>query len=353
MPADSFARDTRPSAATLGVGIALAVSLGLSACSHSAMTSSSPSSAAAAQPAAALVGYVWDSRLHGLRPISGSLGAAHLESAVAAPGLHSATPCSTRGFALASDAAGSIFFVALPSGQPTKLAESLAKDQRMVFSPTCANALVSSPSTGSVILLSGLPSSPQVQSLALAGAGIAAAAISDMGAILIATTKSDGSTALQIASASAAPATIASLLKAGGIAFLPGTDIAILADSAANTITLARQLATSPSFTPLAAAAQGVVSPRAVASSADGHFAFVVNGAGNTLLRIDLTSTAAPLPIACNCSPTELLALNGNASFQITDPAAGTIFALNGDAPTPRTQFIPTDSVNAAKGGAQ
>jgi hypothetical protein len=90
-----------------------------------------------------------------------------------------------------------------------------------------------------------------------------------------------------------------------------------------------------------------------VATSADGHYAFVANGSGNNLLRIDLTSTGAPIAIACGCSPTELIPLAGAAGFQITDAAAGLIFALNGDGPSPRTVFIPTDKVSAATGGAQ
>jgi hypothetical protein len=48
-----------------------------------------------------------------------------------------------------------------------------------------------------------------------------------------------------------------------------------------------------------------------------------------------------------------LIPLAGNAGFQITDPAAGVIFALNGDEQTPRTVFIPTDKAGAATGGAQ
>jgi DNA-binding beta-propeller fold protein YncE len=166
--------------------------------------------------------------------------------------------------------------------------------------------------------------------------------------------KSDGTTSLEILPATGAAQTLStSLQKVGGMAFLPGADSAIIADSPANTVYLGKQLSSAPSFTAIATAAQGVSSPRAVAASADGHFAFVANGVGNTLLRIDLNANAAPLPIACSCSPTELIPLAGNAGFQLTDPAAGVIYALNGDGQTPRTVFIPTDKVSAATGGAQ
>jgi DNA-binding beta-propeller fold protein YncE len=248
-----------------------------------------------------------------------------------------------------------MFAIALPSGQPIKVGDPVSADQQMVLSPSCANGLVYSPSRGSGLLISGLPSASRAQAITMSASGpLAGAAVSDSGAILFAVAKSDGTTSLEILSAAGAPQTLsASLQKVGGMAFLPGADSAVIADSAASTVYLGRQLSSGPSFTAIGASAQGVSNPRAVAASADGHFAFVANGAGNTLLRIDLNSNAAPIPIACSCSPTELIPLAGNAGFQITDPAAGVIFALNGDEQTPRTVFIPTDKAGVATGGAQ
>jgi hypothetical protein len=293
--------------------------------------------------------------VHGLRPVIGNLGAAYLESPVQGPAFRSAAPCPSHGFALAGDAGGNVFAIALPSGQPAKVGDPVAGDQQIVLSPTCANGLVYSPSRGSGLLISGLPSSSRVQAITMSASGpVAGAAISDSGAILFAVAKSDGTTSLEILSSTGAAQTLStSLQKVGGIAFLPGSDSAIIADSVANAVYLGKQLSSEPSFTAIAASDQGVSNPRAVAASVDGHFAFVANGAGNTLLRIDLSSNAAPVPIPCRCSPTELIPLVGNAGFQVTDPAAGVIYALNGDGHTPRTVFIPTDKVGTATGGAQ
>ena len=264
-------------------------------------------------------------------------------------------PCPAHGFALGSDTSGSVFAMALPSGPQTKLGDAVASDQQLTLSPSCANGLVYSPSRGSGLLISGLPSSPRVQSIALSTSGpVSGAAISDSGAILVGALKADGTTSLEMVSANGAAQMLPySVARIGGMAFLPGADSAILADAAINTIYFGKQLSSAPSFVPVAASAQGVSSPRAVASSADGHFAFIVNGAGNHLLRIDLNTAAAAVPIPCGCAPTELLPLAGNAGFQITDAAAGVIYALNGDGQTPRTVFIPTDKVSAATGGAQ
>ncbi len=347
-------RTACPGVAIPGLWAALVVLLCISGCSSSSFHS--PTTSASAGPASgAIAGYVWDSRVHGLRPLSGSLGAAHLESPLSGPALRSAIPCPTREFALGSDTSSTVFSIALPSGQPTKLGDAVAADQQMTLSPSCANGLVYSPSHGSGLLISGLPSSPRVQLIALTISGpVTSAIIGDSGAILAAVPKSDGTTSLEFLSATGAAQSLAvSVRKIGGMAFLPGTDSAIIADSATNTVYLGKQLSSGPSFAAVAVAAQGVSNPRAAATSADGHYAFLANGSGNNLLRIDLTSTAAPLALACACSPAELIPLAGNAGFQITDAATGLIFALNGDGPTPRTVFIPTDKVSAATGGAQ
>jgi hypothetical protein len=348
-------RTPRSGVANPGIWIALAITLCFCGCSGFSPSRSGTSSANASPPSGAIAGYIWDSRVQGLRPLSGSLGAAHLESPLTGPALHSATPCPAHGFALGSDASGSVFSISLPSGQPTKLGGRVATDQQLTLSPSCANGLVYSPSHGSGLLISGLPSSPGVQSIALRTSGpLVSAAISDSGAILVSAPKSDGTATLEILSATGAAQVLSSpVQKIGGMAFLPGADSAIIADSAANTVYLGKQFSSGPSFAAIAASAQGVSNPRAVATSSDGHFAFVANGAGNNLLRIDLTSAAAPLAIACGCSPTEFIPLAGNAGFQITDAAAGVIFALNGDGLTPRTVFVPTDKAGAAAGGAQ
>ena len=347
-------RTACPGAAIPCVWAALAVVLCFSGCSSSSFHSPT-TKANASPPFAAIAGYVWDSRVPGIRPLSGSLGAAHLESPLSGLALRSATPCAARGFALGGDAGGNIFSVALPSGQPTKLGDAVAPDQQMTLSPSCANGLVYSPSHGSGLLISGLPSAPRVQSIALTASGsIAGAAISDSGAILVAASSSGNTISLEIVSATGAAQSLTlSMQKIGAMAFLPGADSAIVTDSAANTVYLGKQLSSGSSFAAIAVSAQGVSNPRAVATSADGRYAFVANGSGNNLLRIDLTSMAAPLPIGCNCSPTELIPLAGNAGFQITDAAAGLMFALNGDEQTPRTVFIPTDKAGAVAGGAQ
>lgn len=364
MSHEGSARYVRAAASTPGLWSAFAIALCLSGCSSSDASRSRAASAGATPPSGAVAGYIWDSRREGLRPLSGGLGAARLESPLPGPALRAASPCPAHSFSLGADSGGNLFVITLPSGLRTNLNGPVASDQQIVLSPNCSNGLVYSPSRGSGVLIGGLPSQAHLQSIGLGSQGsIAAAAVSDSGAILIARPipgGADGTVSLEFLAAGGAveslpsPSGQAGGFRIGGMAFLPGADTAVIADATASVVYLARQLGPDPSFTAIATSLQGVSSPRAASVSRDGRFAFIANGAKKTLLRIDLTSTSAPLPIECSCTPTELIPLTGDASFEVTDPAAGVIFALNGDGPAPRTLFIPTDAVPApAAGGAQ
>jgi hypothetical protein len=345
--------------------VALPILLVLSGCGVSNVAAPPGNSlpagpANSAGPAAAVLGYVWDSRVSGLRAVAGVAGAAHLETGtVGGKAYTSGAPCVLKDFALLASSAGEVVVMSLPSGKLTQVAVQAApassEKQRILLSPSCSKALIYSPASRVGMLVSGLPSSPEAHSLNFATSGsILGAAVSDTGTTLFATLSSDGSTAVHLlTSAEVAPQTLKVMQRYGAMAFMPGGDTALLADSATNVVTVATGLSESSSFTQLGSSAEGVNKPVAVAGSADGHYVFVANGAGGLVLRLDLSQTSAPATIACACTASELLPLAGNATFQLTDPAAGTIYALEGDAKAPRTVFIPTDKTGAANGGAQ
>lgn len=336
-----------------GMGIAFIPAVWLSGCANMTHSNGAATSTSASLPASAALGYVWDSRVQGLRGVAGTPGAAHLESALAGLRLSAASPCSGKNFALVADTAGALMVASLPSGQMTRLADPLAANQRIVLSAACSTAIVYAPGASRALLIGGLPSSPRVQAIDLPAQSIADAVVSDTGSLLVANKNGDGTATVQLVLASGSAQTLKTLLKYGAMAFAPSTDMAVLADAGANTVVVASQLSSKPAFAQIAGAAQGVLSPRAAAVSADGQFVFVVNGSGGTILRLNLAGSPQPAAIACVCSATELVPLFGNATFQITDPAAGTIFALEGDAKEPRTVFIPTDKVAMVAGGGQ
>ena len=334
--------------------IAFASVISLAGCGTMGRSTSPPVNANASKPTAAVLGYVWDSRVSGLRPVTGVLGAAHLENSTLGSTFAAATPCVGKNFALLADPAGVVLMMSLPAGQPIQLAGSIAKNERLLLSPSCSYGLVYAPGNPAALLISGLPASPLVQSLSLSSAvSIVGAVVSDKGSVLLAGLNSDGSASVQLIPISGPPQSIKRLSSFGAMAFSPGGDAAVLADSAVNTVWLATQLSGSPAVAQLASSSDGVSKPLAASVSADGHFAFVANGSGGTILRFDLSSGSGPMSISCACAPSELIPLFGNAGFQLTDPAAGTIFALEGDSRMPRTLFIPTDKVGAVSGGTQ
>ena len=294
-------RTACPGVAIRGFWAALVVVLCFSGCSSSSFHSPT-TGASASSPTAAIAGYVWDSRVKGLRPaLSGHPGSGPPgEPRSREPRFNPRHPCPAHGLATRGRYWRRVFHCPAVGTADQAWRCCVSPDQQMTLSPSCANGLVYSPSHGSGLLITGLASSPRVQSIALRSSGpVSSAVISDSGAILLAAPNAKGTASLEILSATgSAQALSFSVQKIGGIAFLPGVDSAIIADSAANTVYLGKQLSSGPSFAAIAASAQGVSNPRAVATSADGHYAFVANGSGNNLLRIDLTSTGAPIAIA-------------------------------------------------------
>jgi len=346
--------------ARVGVGIqyaclSIVTSIGLSSCGTTSRPVNPPVNISANSPTAAVLGYIWDSRVPGLRSVTGALGAANLgQPLLGGSTFTTATPCSGKSFALLTTSAGEVVMMSLPVGQQSQLVSPIAKNEHVLLSPKCSSALVYAPGSANATVVTGLPSSPQFQSLTIDSAdSIVGAAVSDTGSLLLAGFNSDGTTTVQFLSASGAPLPLKRLQKYGAMSFVAGSDTAVIADSGANAIFLARSLATNPTFTQLGSSTDGVSSPLAAASSGDGHYAFVANASGGTILRFDLTGASKPTSISCTCPVSELLPLFGNAVFQLNDPAAGTIFALEGDARTPRTIFIPTDKMGSSSGSAQ
>jgi hypothetical protein len=345
----------------IGYCAVLAFVLGLSGCGSNSLRGTSPGGSpignlTTGAPAAAVLGYVWDSRVPGLRTVTGVLGAAHLESgSLVSAAFTAAAPCAGKGFALLADATGAVQMMSLPGTELSRVADPIAKNEHIQLSRSCSNALIYAPGSSSVELISGLPSSPLVQTISIPSSGlIAGAAVGDTGSILFACLHADGSAAVQLLTAPGNQfQALATMQRYGGITFLPGGTSAVLADSGANTVTIATLQSSGPVLTHLASVAEGVSKPLAIAPSADGHFLFVANGSGTSILRFDLTGASPPVSTACACTTSELIPLSGNAIFQLNDPVTGTIFALEGDARIPRTIFIPTDKVGALSGGAQ
>jgi hypothetical protein len=290
-----------------------------------------------------LIGYVWDQSAAGLRPIFGVSAAASMGAPLYAGGSYNGAFVSLlRHYALLANKDGQIALTILPNGEPKKLLDRLSSKQQVAVSPSGKAALIYAPDLSRLTLIQGLPSAPSLQTINLSGSiAPAKAVVGDTGLILIEITQADGTSTVTSITPSGTAATIATAGLLGGLAFLPHSTSALIADTAQNVLLLATGLGESPSISRLAGPADGVARPMAVAASSDGRWALVANRQGSTVVKVDLTHRAPISHAQCNCSPTILLSLAGNSVFLLTPPGTGPLSLFDGDAPQPRILLMP------------
>jgi len=333
------------------LGPALSV-LVMTACGTSGSPGKSPSTMPATETVATgpMLGAWWDTSSGGLRAVYGVPGAAWQAKPTYNDGTYaSAIVCMQQRIALLATSRGALFLTGLPQGVPVAVGNEASLQAQIVFSPSCSAALAYSPGQSAALLLGGLPSTPHSGSIALP-AGTATAAVADSGSVLTEVPQSGGGAAIEFVSTSAtAPHAVTAVAKFGGMAFLPGADTALVADAGASTVTEAAQMSGNPSLTHIAGPADGLAEPIAVAVSSDGHRAAIANRKDSSIVRIDLTGQTPAARALCHCTPTTLVGLAGNLVFRVNDTGAGTVWAFDGDAVTPRFVFLPAQQ-SAAQG---
>jgi hypothetical protein len=343
--------------------MALGLLLSLTGCgTHSATpitsnTGTTTTGTAGNVAAGPVMGYVWDSAAKGLRPVLGLPGAAYFGAPIFADGSFAAgTACAHKNYAVLTGASGAVFFVSLPSGQPTHLAEALSARQQIAFSPGCSSALVYASDASAVLLLEGLPSTPSAKIVQLSNsAPLAGAAVADSGAMLLAFNQPGGGVSVAgIAADGGLVPAVASLAGFGGLAFLPGSDSALLADAGKNLLWRQSGLSTGAALTQVAAATDGISLPSAVGTSADGRWALILNtGSSSSIVRIDLSKKLKSERVACSCSPSGLLPMSGNLVFRLNELGSGPLWVFDGDMASSRVMFVPEVKRTNPAGAAQ
>jgi len=318
--------------------------------SSAASTSSATSTSAV--PSGPVLGYAWDQTAAGLRPIFGIPGAAQFGSpAYGGATYNGAGVCADKKYAVLTTSKGQAFLALLPSGVPLQIADHLSAREQVAISPSCSAALLYAPGASSAFVILGLPGTPKVEALDLSHAGlVTAATVSDYGLVLVAASQTTGGFNVQAISVDGIASEVTAVGGLGGIAFLPSTQNALIADAARNTISLASNLPGSTALNIVATTADDVMQPAAIASSADGRWLIVANQNGAAILRLDLTRQTPPAHIACNCMAVKLLPLHGNSTFLLSNVTAGPVWTFDGDAPSPRIVFIPAVKSAGAAG---
>jgi hypothetical protein len=315
----------------------------VSGCGKSSINSGSVSSGGTSTPAGtnvsngAQLGLIWNTSDSTLRTLVGVPGATQLGAALFPAGTYSAgafaSPTQT---ALLIDSKGNLKVMTLPSQQPVALTGNATPSSQIVFSPRGGYAVVFVPGSTSLLLVTGIPQSPAVATIA-SSTQIQGAAVSDAGTLLVAANGATTGVTVAATTANGARSTLATLGGFGGMSFVPGSEDALVADSSANTLARFH----NGTATTLATGVNGLNQPFAVAASQDDRWAVTADRAGSSLLRVDLTGATAPAQSSCTCSPTQLSALNGNAVFELVAPGTAPGWMIQADSPTSRVLFIP------------
>ena len=316
----------------------LCVALGVTGCGSGVAPSlPGPAKSTPGVPSGPVLGYVFSPSDGTLRAMLGVKGSAQLSASMVPAGVYVAGETSTASStALLEDATGALFAFNLPQSAPQHVAAGLAANARIVFSPSGQNAVVYAAGGSSITLLTGLPGTPQVQTISSANA-LTAAVVSDAGTVAMAS----GGTPVSIGtlSASGSFTRLATVGAVGGLNFMPGADSLLVADSAANTVALIRSVSSGPSTLQLAAT--GLNQPVAVAGSQDGKWAIVANGGDAGLLRVDLTSGTTATKVLCSCQPTQLASLAGGGIFRVNSLYSGPVWTVDLTSATPQLLFVP------------
>lgn len=284
------------------------------------------------------LGYLWLNADQTLRPILGVAGASQIGASVVPAGTYvSAVSSASASVALLQGADGSFDLMTLPSGSPSSLGLTLPVGAAMRLSPSAAVALVYTPGATSASLVTGLLTTPQVQSIAAPGA-IADSAVSDTGSVSFAYSQGS-STTVAVMALSGRSIPVASMHADGGLSFLAGRDDLLFADASANSLALVRSATTAPAISVIQTGS-ALNTPSAVGVSQSGHWALVANSSSPTVVRVDLT-TQTGTSVACTCKPTEAAVLADDGTFRVTNVTTGPNWIVDASSTTARTLFIP------------
>jgi hypothetical protein len=295
-------------------------------------------------PGGAILGYFWSSNDGTLRPLLGVSGSAQIGRSIVASGAYVSGAASIpSGLGLVEDQKGNLFSLDLPSSRATLVASGLPASAQIAFSPLGTDAIVYAKGGASLTLISALTKQPQVTqpqitTLALpSGVKLQAAIVSDAGTVIAATQTTP--VVIDIVSPGGNLLPLTTVTAAGGLAFLPGTENALIADRVKNTLSLLQNVSTSFAVRPLSA--PGINLPVAVAGSRDSHWAVVANGGDKNILRIDLENGVAPSLVSCSCQATQLSSLAGSASFQLNELGSGPLWIADLSGSAPEVLFVP------------
>jgi hypothetical protein len=310
-----------------------------------------PSDAVPVAPGGLQLGYIWHADSRNLYPILGVSGAAHFggPAAVSEPTIvaAAAVTSASSSWALLLHKDGTLHEWSVPESSVGTLAAGVATDSTILFSPSGTSAALVSPSTSAAVVITGLPSKPQVANLPLpAGFSPLQIAVGNDGSIFAGLIRpATSGVQVGILSETRGFTPIGTIQVWGGAAFSPGSgsDVAVIADGATGHLTYASNLnSASPVLVSLADAGL-LQKPVAVSISPDGKWAYAADSARQQIVRVSIgASGTAPSAIACACTPQQLVPLTTDGMFSLSKAVSGQpAWILDTRTSQPRAFFVP------------
>ncbi len=304
---------------------------------------------ASARISEAVLGYVTDANAAAVRPILGIPGAAVLgKSLELGAAVRGALVAPEQDFFLATEAgSGEVLLVRLEGGVPgvNRLADARAWPDQVVLSPSGRAAALYHRSASRIQIVSGLPEAPAVVAdldVSAASGPLQALALSDDAACMLAVAGDPETGQAIFLDRAGSPQPLPLSPGISSLSFFRDSQDAVAADGQRNLIYRLRPAQGVWEWSLLGGEAEGISGPVAVAVSGDNHKILVANARSRSVAVIDLKG-GPPSAVPCECSPTGLHRLRGNAVFRLTEPSAEPMWMIDGDAAEPRLLFIPPD----------
>lgn len=299
-----------------------------------------------------VLGYVFNSVHRTIHPIQGITGAAQVGPALVSEVSFATVAVSpTHTFALGVEAgSGSAYYVELTpaAAKATTLGSINDGADRIVISPSGTAAIFYDRANREAQVVSGLPGDRKVRgpvALDSVPGVISALAVNDAGdAILIGVSEEEGGS-VYLGGPSRDPRSLTNMGRVSSVAFLPDSNDAAVADYDRNEVILLTDVAGGGGSTVIGGERDGVMQPAVVAASADGASILVVSSQRGGITRLS-TSGGLPNSLDCDCRPSNLMPLVGNAVFVVTETSASPLLVYDGDRelngqPAPRIWFVP------------
>lgn len=284
-----------------------------------------------------ILGYVFNSVQRTIHRIQGVTGAAQVGPAVASDVSFATVAVSpTHTFALGVEAdSGVAYYVELAPAAAVASSLSSVNNgaDRIVISPSGTAAIFYDRAKREAQVLSGLPGDRKVRGTVELGgvAGvISALAVNDAGdAMLVGVSDEEGGS-LYLAGPSHDLRGLTSMGRVSSVTFLPDSNDAAVADHDRNEVILLTDVVGGGGSTVIGEEQDGVMQPAVVAASADGRSILTVSSQRSVIAR--LSTSGGPLSsLNCDCRPSSLLPIVGNAVFVVSSASASPLYVYDGD----------------------